>query len=597
MRNRQTALERALPIVAAAYGEQFGVRVVLSGTDACTDGQTIVLPMLENMSAMKDVLFGYLAHESAHIRDSDFSTLARCRSPIERSMTNLIEDIRIEGLIQDAFPGTRFTLTAMEEYIHAQGWTPVPGSEENEASQLFRYLYHRFYGEYLSREVYQPLISASQQVVEKTFPVGFFVRLDGLLGKYMDNLKCSDDCLIVARAILKALKEAEDEEQESKSDPEQPQNADSQDDANGDDSGQGQGDCQSSDSGEGSGQSDQSDDSDGSQSSDASNEDSSGKSGQTDNSDGSQPTNADQHGQPQNTDAGNSQGSGPSTHDRVLQETDLPEDVTNQLRGDLAAQAQEDQSGHPFQINTTVGQEVGAVSGDTSELQTGILTSSTIRSRLIGMLQTQSRTSQRLHSKGRKVDGRRLSRLASGDTRVFIQRNETKRPETSVHVLLDCSGSMNFQQDIANQATVSLALAISTIPQCDIAVSMFPGINGSVSPMIKRGQVVRANIGKFAVRSGGTTPLAEGLLYAARELSGSHKQRQVIIVITDGDPDNGTAVNYINGLIKDQITTYAIGIGSEAVETYFKNWCVINDVRELQSALFNIASNMLELDL
>jgi cobalamin biosynthesis protein CobT len=115
--------------------------------------------------------------------------------------------------------------------------------------------------------------------------------------------------------------------------------------------------------------------------------------------------------------------------------------------------------------------------------------------------------------------------------------------------------------------------------------------------MIKRGQVVRANIGKFAVRSGGTTPLAEGLLYAARELSGSHKQRQVIIVITDGDPDNGTAVNYINGLIKDQITTYAIGIGSDAVETYFKNWCVINDVRELQSALFNIASNMLGLDL
>nr|MCS5571416.1 VWA domain-containing protein [Pseudomonadales bacterium] len=213
MRHQKTALERALPIVAAAYGEQFGVRVVLSGSDACTNGQTIVLPMLDSLSELKDVLFGYLAHESAHIRDSDFTTLSRCRSAIERNLTNLIEDIRIEGLIQDAFPGTRFTLTAMEEYIHAQGWTPVPSSEENEASQLFRYLYHRLYGEYLSREVYQPLITASRQVVEQTFPAGFFVRLDGLLGKYMTNLQCSDDCLKVARAILKALKDAEDEKQ------------------------------------------------------------------------------------------------------------------------------------------------------------------------------------------------------------------------------------------------------------------------------------------------------------------------------------------------------------------------------------------------
>src|SRR5690606_41842880 len=57
----------------------------------------------------------------------------------------------------------------------------------------------------------QPLITASRQVVEQTFPAGFFVRLDGLLGKYMTNLQCSDDCLKVARAILKALKDAEDE--------------------------------------------------------------------------------------------------------------------------------------------------------------------------------------------------------------------------------------------------------------------------------------------------------------------------------------------------------------------------------------------------
>jgi cobalamin biosynthesis protein CobT len=86
------------------------------------------------------------------------------------------------------------------------------------------------------------------------------------------------------------------------------------------------------------------------------------------------------------------------------------------------------------------------------------------------------------------------------------------------------------------------------------------------------------------------------MLYAARELSASHKPRQVLIVITDGSPNNGHAVNYLLDLMKHQIDTYAIGIGSNAVKSYFGNWTVINDVRELQSALFRIAGNVLDLD-
>ena len=96
MNTLQTSLEKSLPIVAAAYGEQFGVKIVLSGKDAYTDGKTIVLPLLKSKSDLRVVLFGYLAHESAHVRDSDFSTLDRCKNQSEKSFTNIIEDIRIE---------------------------------------------------------------------------------------------------------------------------------------------------------------------------------------------------------------------------------------------------------------------------------------------------------------------------------------------------------------------------------------------------------------------------------------------------------------------------------------------------------------------
>jgi hypothetical protein len=150
-------------------------------------------------------------------------------------------------------------------------------------------------------------------------------------------------------------------------------------------------------------------------------------------------------------------------------------------------------------------------------------------------------------------------------------------------------------QEVANQATVSLALAVSTIPKCDIAASMFPGIGGEVSPILHRGQPVRAGLGRFAVCSSGGTPLAEAMLYAARELVASKRQRKVLIIITDGAPNNGGAVRYLNDLVAGHVDTYAIGIGSTAVSQYFEKWSVINDVKELQKALFTIAGQFLDL--
>ena len=387
MNQRQSALERALPIVAAAYGEQFGVRVVLSGSDAMTDGKTIVLPMLDNMSEMKDVLFGYLSHEAAHIRESSFDTFKKCRSEIEKSMTNLIEDIRIERAIQLAFPGTQFTLEAMENYIHERGWTPVPTAAESEASQLFRYLYHRLYGEFLDRQVYQPLIPESLKVLEQTFPRGFFVRLDGLLAKYMLSMTTSDDALKVARAILKALKDAEkEEEQERKSGPDsdssQPpdpspdgQGDSSDPNSNSENSSSENGDTQGDSSPEAADQTDGPSDASGEQS--MSDQDSAGDQAESDSS----------------SDDSSDAGAG-GTYERVMSEQDMPTNPGQQLKEDLCSQAREDQSGKSFEIDTGVGQDMRNGNGDTSELQAGILTSSSIRSRLLGLLQAETRQRQ-----------------------------------------------------------------------------------------------------------------------------------------------------------------------------------------------------------
>ncbi len=595
MNNLQTALERALPIVAAAYGEQFGVNVVLSGTDAFTDGETIYLPLLKAMSELREVLFGYLAHEAAHVRASDFNTLKKCKNQMEKSCTNLIEDIRIERLIQEVFPGTQFTLDAMWNHIVEQGMSPPATPEDNEATQLFQYLLHRLRSEVLHREASTPLAESSQRVVEQTFPVGFFVRLDGLLGKHMDNLTCSDDCLKLARAVLKALKDAEKEEQQQQQSQDQQQESD--DSPQGDQSQQaeGSGGNAAGDSQAQSGESDPSTDGDADQGKGDSQQSSVDSDGNQQPEPGDQPSSS-QDSSAKTGDEGEVQGgNSASMHERLINETDLPEDAIGQLRDQLADQAREDNNGERVAIDTSSVGSDARNHGDTSSLKTGILASSAIRSRLLGLLQAQTRQKQWLHTRGKRVDGKRLTRLSAGDSRIFIQREDVRRPDTAVHVLLDCSGSMNRIQEVANQATVSLALAVSTIPKCDIAASMFPGIAGEVSPILHRGQPVRASLGRFAVCSSGGTPLAEAMLYAARELVASKRQRKVLIIITDGAPNNGGAVRYLNSLVSGHVDTYAIGIGSTAVSQYFEKWSVINDVRELQKALFTIAGQFLNL--
>lgn len=554
MKYMQSALERALPIVAAAYGDQFGVKVVLSGSDAYTDGKTIVIPLLDSMSEMRDVLFGYLAHEAAHVRDSNFDVCSQCQSAIEKTFTNLLEDIRIEKLIQEEFPGTQFTLDTMWTYVVEKGMCPPSQPDQNEASQLCQYLLHRLRSGELGRSASAHLATQSQAVVENTFPKGFFVRLDGLLGKYVPLLSTTDDCLVLARAILKALSDAEEEERAN-------QEQDGETDLN-----------------------DQPGSSAGNQGCSQSQE-------EEENSppnDGSNPSM--NGGNPLN--AGDKQSLG----ERLCNETDLPVDAISQLKENLTAQAQKDNNGERFTIDATGVGSDALNAGDTGTLESGILASSVIRSRLLGLLQAQRKTKQWLHTKGKKVDGKRITRLASGDTRVFIQREEHRQPETAVHVLLDASGSMAPIQDIANQATVSLALAVSSIPKCDIASSMFPGRDGEVSPVIRRGQPVRANLGRFAVCSSGGTPLSEAMLYAARELAQSKRERKVLIIITDGAPCNGASVKYLEKLISNYVDIYAIGICSNAVNQYFKNWTVINDVKELQSALFDVAGKFLNVN-
>ncbi|MGB2131791.1 MAG: hypothetical protein ACPHXW_10170, partial [Marinobacterium sp.] len=84
----KTTLRDALPILASAYGQQFGVKVQMGGTGAWTNGTTIQLPMISNPD-LRDLALGYLVHESAHIRLTDFHVFGTTQG-ILRSLVNIL---------------------------------------------------------------------------------------------------------------------------------------------------------------------------------------------------------------------------------------------------------------------------------------------------------------------------------------------------------------------------------------------------------------------------------------------------------------------------------------------------------------------------
>ena len=87
---------KALPLVASMLGDKLGVEVVIGDMKtASTDGKVIMLPALpmcgeEELAALVN---GYIDHEAAHIRHTDFEAIKNSRlNPLEKHIENTIED-------------------------------------------------------------------------------------------------------------------------------------------------------------------------------------------------------------------------------------------------------------------------------------------------------------------------------------------------------------------------------------------------------------------------------------------------------------------------------------------------------------------------
>lgn len=207
---KNQTLNNAFPIVAAALGNKFGVKVSVGGSDAYTTGDRINLPALDtDDSHIKDVAWGYLAHEAAHVRFTDFRDFANAATnPLRKNIVNILEDIRIEKSMQEPYPGTKRTTEKVVEYLVQTGGFGFVTKDQDPhpANVLSQFLLFRLRHDVLGQKALSSHAYSAEALLEDTFPVGAVTRLFGLLSD-VPHLSYTRDCVRLADQILRMIQE------------------------------------------------------------------------------------------------------------------------------------------------------------------------------------------------------------------------------------------------------------------------------------------------------------------------------------------------------------------------------------------------------
>lgn len=579
MKNR--TLHNAFPIVAAAIGNRFGVKVSVGGDKAETDGQTIWLPAYEGDDAdYQDYAWGLLAHEAAHIRYSDF-TLRFGHSVLRRRLCGAIEDVRIEHELAKDFPGTQLTIRTVIEKMIAKGDFVASSIDDHPANILYSFVLKSLRARVLGQTALLPLVEQTEVALKAKYPKGAVTRLKGLLSEVPQGLQSEFDCLHLTDRILTMI-EQEFEQQRQRNQAQQSVDEDTlSDQTDTDDAEQDTGDNASSES---------------------------------EGDDDSNPGNPDH----EPTTSPDSTPSNPQGDDEdameipdpmgVLQtllsagDGDIEQDLFESLKSVLSLAAENVSellmpSGHEPPMDERAGAFLLCkVQGESGK----------IRAALQGLVQSQTLNRSQHASRGRRMDGKRLHRLPLGETKLFQRKQAKAAPNTAIHLLLDKSESMGYQvtdsqgqpigsrMPIALEATLALALAFEGIPGVNPGVTAFPGHqDDSVFRLLEHDQRVNARTGAFSLAATGSTPMTEAIWFGAASLLRCREPRKVLMVMTDGQPNDTLSTLELLQRCRDSgIETVGVGLGLD-VSHLFPIAITINDLSELRAQLFELSKSVL----
>jgi Mg-chelatase subunit ChlD len=156
---------------------------------------------------------------------------------------------------------------------------------------------------------------------------------------------------------------------------------------------------------------------------------------------------------------------------------------------------------------------------------------------------------------------------------------------------------MRLRMEAARAATLALCVAFAEVEGVDVAASAFPfrvaGPRGTdtAGVVLLKGvdEDYRSAAARLAdLRADGGTPLASALLHSQELVLGVPRQRRIVIVVTDGDPDSVEDVRHVIRLGRQHgVEHLGLGIGVE-MGHLFDTWVRIDAVEELPRRIVDL---------
>ncbi|OUO55309.1 hypothetical protein B5F76_01490 [Desulfovibrio sp. An276] len=559
--NRTKDIGQALPLVASMLGDKLGVKVQTRGFDtACTDGDTIYIPPLpmDGEEEMLGLINGYIDHEAAHIRFTDFQAVKAANlSPTGFFIWNAIEDWRIEHELVKRYPGCRRHFDWLIRHMFMEQGKDGEMPSFPVLNYILLTLRSWDVPDLLAQcDKYAAVISGLWGSLKKD--------LDAILEDIPDHCRSTHDSISFTHRILHLLEQKSKEEHFAPNHNNSAQHSDSKDNA----SRRKQEAIHTS----------------------ASNHQTDPPSTHSSTISNDSTTPSSSNTTPANPDSDKSQGENLLKQCLEATADELPENLDEKLSAQLTANA-----------NTTHGMRLAVVSPtQTTPLPDALLKETQTTSRAMGMklqalLQAQTLKRNSLGRRGR-TDGHHLYRLATANPRVFLQSNPVEDTDTAVHILLDSSASMSSDMELATAACYAVATALTRIPGLNVGITTFPGqqtadLLPTVFPLKRHGKRLRP----MNVQASGSTPLAEALCWVATQMVPLKEKRKLILLITDGEPDDHIlATKAIQRLQASNFEIGGIGIQSRVLGGFLPSSSeTITSLSELAPALYRILHKQL----
>ncbi|NWC83840.1 VWA domain-containing protein [Pseudomonas putida] len=582
----KNSLKQALPIVARYYCNNLGMRIEFGGGGAYHTPGLIGLPDLDDSLESTVMALGYIAHESAHEKFTDgliVDHLPKDHPPFVKSLVNALEDIRIEGLMFKQHPATVSDLSVVARKV-------LGGVSGQSGVHCAAVLHNACLIVGRARLLGQPLQAEAQALVEamkEHFGPGRTTKVFALLSK-LPSLPGTKETADLGYAILDVLDEEEPEE--GAPDPQggtggqQDTSAgtpDSGDQGTPSDDGRSDGDASSSDSGD---QSADKQDPAPSQSGTGNGADASGGA---------------------KSDAGD--GSAQSLKQQVLSAgADVLDGLVSDLGDEIAARLGDLKSNTGRATPASVvDAPLGSGMLGKDVVSAGQAASTGLRQVLMGLIQGTQNNRVETRRQGRSIDAKRLAQVRVGETRIFRKQEPVQSVNAAFEILLDGSISMANGDCMqrAEEATVAVLSALETVPHVTTGAMVFPRMVNhrvSVGVLKRHNQPLRVAIAenRFGMVAEGGTPLAEAIWPAAGDLLHAKGERKVMMVVTDGDPNNADEARHmVERCVASGIEVFAIAFGqintSKLNAVYDKNWKFLASVNELRNALYEVVRNVL----